>query len=57
MLILCTDFLPYMSPGTIEKVCGGGGGGGWWLWVVKPKFSVLLWSKPLTLKPKDLDLD
>ena len=49
MLILCTDFQPYMLPETIEKVCGGGGGG-WW--VVKRKFSVLLWSKPLTLELK-----
>ena len=28
MLIMCTDFQPYMSNQTIEKVCGGGGG--WW---------------------------
>jgi hypothetical protein len=34
MLILCTDFQPCRSPGTIEKVCGGGGGGWWWWWVV-----------------------
>ena len=47
MLILGTDFQPYMSPGTVEKVCGGGGG-----WVFKRKFSVLLWSKPLNLKLK-----
>ena len=42
MLILYTDFQPYMSPGTIEKVCGGGGGGGGCWMVVKRNFSVLL---------------
>ena len=25
MLILCTDFQPYTSPGTIAHFCGGGG--------------------------------
>jgi len=50
ILILCIDFQPFISPGTIEKVCVGGGGEWWWWgWVVKLKFSVLLWSKPLTL--------
>ena len=46
ILRLCIDIKIHGNPGISKKNCGGGGS------VVICEFSVLLWSKPFSLKLK-----